>query len=436
MKKPLQNQKVVLASHISDLTGPSEALAKYLAKNSHDLTIIFNPLEYCTEKKRSVSHYVSRKMIDESFPPNYHPNAIVSWLIDFFVTFKETFSLKEKIDLFLACDPLMGIVGVIFKKLKRIDKLVLYTIDWTDRRFNNRLLNKLYYLLDHLVANNSDAIWCISTEIFKIRKLKYPRKNIVHVPVGVYPSEIKTFRKYNKWSLVLLGAFEKSKGIDSLLTAWPLIHQKFPDTKLVFIGKTPSSIKTNYEKLIAELPNTENLGILGHEKVLKNLGKYGIGLAPYPASNSTISKYADPSRIKDYLACGLPVITTPIPPIHKIIEQKQYGVVVKSTEPEQMLMGIEQVLTHYSKFRQNVSNQKANFGTGVIGHLNNPTNKPIHHIRGITHKAMKEMTEYHKFKLIKAFGYEHRIKKVFYKFPAIAPVNIFVAKKHNTPHKP
>ncbi len=83
-----------------------------------------------------------------------------------------------------------------------------------------------------------------------------------------------------------------------------------------------------------------------------------------------------------------------------------------------------------------ISNQKANFGTGVIGHLNNPTNKPIHHIRGITHKAMKEMTEYHKFKLIKAFGYEHRIKKVFYKFPAIAPVNIFVAKKHNTPHKP
>jgi len=76
-----------------------------------------------------------------------------------------------------------------------------------------------------------------------------------------------------------------------------------------------------------------------------------------------------------------------------------------------------------------VSNEFANFGTGIFGRLNNKTNKTIHHIRGITHKAMKEVANYHGFKIIKIIGYGHRFKKLFYFFPAIAPVNIFICKE-------
>jgi 2-polyprenyl-3-methyl-5-hydroxy-6-metoxy-1,4-benzoquinol methylase len=76
-----------------------------------------------------------------------------------------------------------------------------------------------------------------------------------------------------------------------------------------------------------------------------------------------------------------------------------------------------------------VSNEFANFGTGIFGKLNNKTNTTIHHIRGITHKAMKEMVNYHGFRIIKTIGYEFRFKKLFYFFPSIAPVNIIVCKK-------
>lgn len=76
-----------------------------------------------------------------------------------------------------------------------------------------------------------------------------------------------------------------------------------------------------------------------------------------------------------------------------------------------------------------VSNECADFGTGIFGKINNPSGKTIHHIRGITHRAMKEMVKYHGFTIIKKFGFEYRLQTFFKYIPSIAPVNIFICKK-------
>lgn len=82
-----------------------------------------------------------------------------------------------------------------------------------------------------------------------------------------------------------------------------------------------------------------------------------------------------------------------------------------------------------------ISNEQANLGTGILGKLNNPNNKPIHHIRGITNKAMKEMVGFHGFRIEKMFGHSNKFKnsnifnKIFYYMPSLAPANIFVCRK-------
>jgi 2-polyprenyl-3-methyl-5-hydroxy-6-metoxy-1,4-benzoquinol methylase len=77
-----------------------------------------------------------------------------------------------------------------------------------------------------------------------------------------------------------------------------------------------------------------------------------------------------------------------------------------------------------------VSNKKANFGTGIFGRLNNSQNQPIHHLRGITYKAMREMVEFYGFKIIKTCGYDYRlVKGLFTLFTSLAPVNLFVCHK-------
>jgi len=78
-----------------------------------------------------------------------------------------------------------------------------------------------------------------------------------------------------------------------------------------------------------------------------------------------------------------------------------------------------------------VSNKCSNFGTGKFGEMNNPSNTPVHHMRGITTKAMKEMLEYYRFDVMKIIGYNHHrgLGQLLSLIPSFAPVNIFVCKK-------
>lgn len=76
-----------------------------------------------------------------------------------------------------------------------------------------------------------------------------------------------------------------------------------------------------------------------------------------------------------------------------------------------------------------MSNLKANYGTGIFGKLNNPNNSPIHHIRGIAHKAMKEFIQSNGFKMLSIYGWDYRFPKLFIHFPSISAVNIFICKK-------
>ncbi|GAI38066.1 unnamed protein product [marine sediment metagenome] len=76
-----------------------------------------------------------------------------------------------------------------------------------------------------------------------------------------------------------------------------------------------------------------------------------------------------------------------------------------------------------------VSNICGVFGTGIFGNFNNPKRKSIHHIRGITNKAMKELVKYHGFRIEKIIGWEYRVPLLFKKIPCLAPINIFICRK-------
>lgn len=75
------------------------------------------------------------------------------------------------------------------------------------------------------------------------------------------------------------------------------------------------------------------------------------------------------------------------------------------------------------------SNKLANFGMGIFGKKNNPTNEPIHHIRGITKKAMQEMLNFYGFNIVKTLGSSFNFQKIFSLYPNIAPMVFFICQK-------
>ncbi|MFM7035599.1 MAG: class I SAM-dependent methyltransferase [Planctomycetia bacterium] len=77
-----------------------------------------------------------------------------------------------------------------------------------------------------------------------------------------------------------------------------------------------------------------------------------------------------------------------------------------------------------------VSNERANFGSGWFGRYNNPTDVPIHHIRGITTRAGRELLTYHGLSIRQLIGTSHgRFEWLWRLIPGIAPVNVVVAQK-------
>ncbi|MCX6106039.1 MAG: methyltransferase domain-containing protein [Proteobacteria bacterium] len=76
-----------------------------------------------------------------------------------------------------------------------------------------------------------------------------------------------------------------------------------------------------------------------------------------------------------------------------------------------------------------VSNERANLGTGIFGDFNNPTNQPIHHIRGITSRAGKELVRYHGLKIRDVIGTScGRFHSIWRNLPGIAPVNLIICE--------
>jgi len=112
---------------------------------------------------------------------------------------------------------------------------------------------------------------------------------------------------------------------------------------------------------------------------------------------------------------------------------KKDGLLIFSVPNLSSIYGRIELLLGFQPHILEVSNKNSNFGTGIFGRYNNPNNNsPVHHIRGISHKAIKEMLAYYGFEIITAIGYEHHFKilrNLFYLFPSIAPVNIFICKK-------
>jgi len=94
--------------------------------------------------------------------------------------------------------------------------------------------------------------------------------------------------------------------------------------------------------------------INGHDNLEKLLVNSGVGLAPYKPEKNSYSFYADPAKIKQYLGCGIPIITTSVPPIAKKIKKYKAGEVI--TYSQSSLIGALKKMLESEKSYMNYKN--------------------------------------------------------------------------------
>lgn len=336
----LKNKLIVEAGHVTEVYGPVQALRNYLMKKSNEFIYITHPFSYSKLEGTAAEFYNGGKIERTEKGHKRGKSQLIQWVRDVFFNVGFLMKSKKKADLFIGVDNLNALTGVIMKAFGKVDKVAYYIIDHMDRRFKNPLFNWFYGLIDGFACRGSDVIWSLSSRIAEAKNRKFrlkPGKNIV-VPVGIELDKVDKFtieEKLAKKTLVLMSMLDETKGVQLLIDAMQDVIKEVPQAELLIIGTGPyePNLKEQAKKLNLE-KSVKFLGLMNHEQLFKFIPHERVSVAPYMDDPNNYTYYADPTKPKEYLGCGLPMVITDVPWIAEEVKNRPMGVVCKYRREE------------------------------------------------------------------------------------------------------
>jgi glycosyltransferase involved in cell wall biosynthesis len=102
--------------------------------------------------------------------------------------------------------------------------------------------------------------------------------------------------------------------VQLVLDSFARVRKRHPKAVLEIIGTGPyeAELKDQARRLGLG-PAVRFLGLMDHATLFRHLPTCGVALATYTEDEDNIAYYADPTKPKEYLACGLPLVITKVP---------------------------------------------------------------------------------------------------------------------------
>lgn len=249
----------------------------------------------------------------------------------------------DSYDLFIGLESIHTIAGIWLRKLGKVKKVIYRVSDYSPNRYSSKFFNFIYVALDRYCAANADYIWDVSPAMHPARiKAGLPPKksapNFV-VPNALFKEQISSEPINNRipYSLVYMGTLHYVNGPDLAIESMDIIRKKFPKAKLHIIGGGEDNMK-RLKKLVEKLKLSEHVIFYGfivdNIKMTDIVKKCYIAIAPYIDEEKSIRKYADATKIRQYLGSGLPIVTTHVPPLGKQIVEEGAGIAVLDTKKD------------------------------------------------------------------------------------------------------
>jgi glycosyltransferase involved in cell wall biosynthesis len=334
----LKDKSIIVVAHTL-WTGPGHDLEEYLiSQKIKNLIFIGHPIYYREGRPGPQFRYYKNGNLVKDKEYSYRPlPGVLQFVKDVFLTVLwVTFTMK-KWDLLVALDCLNAFSGLILRTMGIVRKVVYYTIDYTPQRFNIPLLNDIYHFFDKICVAKADQTWNVSPRMVEgrnkhrgLRPKKYPHQKTV--PIGIWFDRIsrKPYLEIEPHTLVYMGGLVEKSGIQIVLDSIPEILQKIYDFKFLVIGSG------EYESVLQKKSNRLGLNdvvtftgyIESHKEVEHLMSKCGVAIAPYNEILDDWTYYADPAKIKSYLASGLPIITTSLPYNAKYLKINKCGILI------------------------------------------------------------------------------------------------------------
>ncbi len=354
--------------------GPPQEVREYLLKKVNKIVYIEHPFPYADDKRSSMSVYENGKLKEQLFTPIRNGPEVFFYFADFWISAYFILKSKKIFDACIALDCLNTISMIPFRFLGIIKKLIFYTIDYVPQRFPNRILNRLYHLVDRLACLFADTIWVLSPKMTESRLMSGVRRMAptVTLPMGANLERIRPLpiSKINRHQFIFVGILLEKQGLQLIIQALPKIIKKVKDVQLVVVGK--GEYEQTLIKLAHDLHVERYINFLGfvekHSDVEKLLCKSAIGIAPYMPISDNYTYFTDPGKPKLYLGCALPVVITDVPAIARVIQAKKAGFVMDYSVQSCATILIR-LLTNeklYAQYRRNAMELAKSYDTNSL----------------------------------------------------------------------
>lgn len=290
---------------------------------------------------------------------------------DFFSIFEYFIKDQQKYDLFIGLESINALAGIILKKIGVIKRVVYYVSDYSPNRYKPVWFNNLYLSLDRFAATHADFVWDVSKAMMPARINAGFNSNrvapVIHVPNALYPKQINylPFSKLFPHSLLYVGTLGRINGPDIAIKALKIVIQLLPDATLHIYGDGEPDI-SRLKKLTTTLKLGSSIifhGFVSDQvKLSKESKKYAIALAPYLEVPGSPRWWADATKIRLYMASGLPTITTRVPPLGKEIETDGAGIITNDTPQDtaRAILALFKDKELYSRMKRNAIKRAKN----------------------------------------------------------------------------
>lgn len=338
----------ILAHGAAD-SPPASGLRDFLLRRGAELTTVIHPLGPEHGNVHEIVRYgrdgrgVRRRLRIPSRPPYTFPLDVLvpPW--------------PPRVDGWFAYNNLLAARGVAARRVGRAGTVVYYAVDFVPDRFGaGTTMTRAYDRLDAWVCRHADHWIDLSPPALEGRAARHGLAPGVDaapaqvVPVGVWLDRIPQVPEdgWRNRRVAFLGHLVPRQGVAALVRAIAVLRRRGDDVGLDIAGHGPQ--EPELRALAAELGVGDLVVFHGfisdHREVEAFLTGAAVAAAPYEASGDSFTRFADPSKLKSYLAAGLPIVMTDVP--HNAGELgARAGAEVVADDPEAIAAGIARCLS-------------------------------------------------------------------------------------------
>ena len=240
-----------------------------------------------------------------------------------------------QVDLVIAEGPWEGLMGLLLRRLGRAAAVVYDDMDYAPGFLPiNGLRRRLIASLEAVAIRRADAVICVGERLARLRAAQGVRR--VHVlPNGVdlerfrAAAEMRQAASPRPPTLIYTGYLGAWAGVDLVLEAAALAVRRLPDLRLILLGHgSPLELgalrdgiaRRNLERAV------EFRGQVPYSELPRHLGEADVGLAM--SRPLDVRRYAFPLKVVEYMAAGLPVLTTADTEAADLVERASAGTAV------------------------------------------------------------------------------------------------------------